>query len=68
MWAALAGDEPMDKVGERILVATRQYARRQLTWLRGEPEMNYFEFAAGNLVGRVMRRLDEWLDLTLIKK
>jgi len=68
MWAALAGDEPMDKVGERILVATRQYARRQLTWLRGEPEMNYFEFDAGNLVGRVMRRLDEWLDLTLIKK
>jgi tRNA dimethylallyltransferase len=68
MWAALAGDEPMDKVGDRILVATRQYARRQLTWLRGEPDMNYFELDAGNLVGRVMRRLDEWLDLTRIKK
>jgi tRNA dimethylallyltransferase len=68
MWAALAGDEPMDTVGERILAATRQYARRQLTWLRGEPGMSYFELDAGNLVGRVMRQLDEWLDLTLIKK
>ncbi|MBT8117116.1 MAG: tRNA (adenosine(37)-N6)-dimethylallyltransferase MiaA, partial [Gammaproteobacteria bacterium] len=67
MWAALAGAEPMEGVAERILVATRRYARRQLTWLRGEVGAEYFEFDLNDLVGRLTRRLDEWLDLTVIK-
>ena len=67
MWAALAGAEPMEDVAERILVATRRYARRQLTWLRGEVGAEYFEFDLDDLVGRLTRRLDEWLDLTVIK-
>jgi len=66
MWAALTGRENMDEVAERILVATRQYARRQLTWLRGEPGAEYFELDDDRLVDRLRRRLDEWLDLTAI--
>ncbi len=67
MWAALEGRENMDEVAERILVATRQYARRQLTWLRGEPGVEYFELDDERLVQQLQRRLDEWLDLTMIK-
>ena len=67
MWAALAGAEPMEGVAERILVATRRYARRQLTWLRGEPEVEYFELDDERLVRQLQRRLDEWLDLTMTK-
>ena len=67
MWAALEGRENMDEVAERILVATRQYARRQLTWLRGEPDVEYFELDDERLVQQLQRRLDEWLDLTMIK-
>lgn len=67
MWAALDGEEPLDGVAERILVATRQYARHQLTWLRGEVGVEYFEFDLNDLVGRLARRLDGWLDLTTIK-
>jgi tRNA dimethylallyltransferase len=67
MWAALAGRENMDEVADRIRVATRQYARRQLTWLRGEPGAEYFELDDDRLVDRLRRRLEEWLDLTAIK-
>jgi tRNA dimethylallyltransferase len=67
MWAALAGRENRDEVAERILVATRQYARRQLTWLRGEPGVEYFELDDDRLVDHLRRRLDEWLDLAAIK-
>ncbi|MGB5260474.1 MAG: tRNA (adenosine(37)-N6)-dimethylallyltransferase MiaA [Gammaproteobacteria bacterium] len=67
MWAALAGRESMDGVAQRILVATRQYARRQLTWLRGEPGAEYFAMDDERLADRLKQRLDEWLDLTMIK-
>lgn len=67
MWAALAGRENMDEVADRIRVATRRYARRQLTWLRGEPGAEYFELDDDRRVDRLRRRLEEWLDLTAIK-
>jgi tRNA dimethylallyltransferase len=37
VWAYLDGDIAEAELSERIAVATRQLARRQLTWLRGWP-------------------------------
>ena len=63
MWSALAGEEDMSSVPNRILVATRRYARRQLTWLRAERDMLFYEFDDNRLQERLHRQLDAWLDL-----
>lgn len=41
VWDWLAGDLPEDEVVYRGVVATRQFARRQLTWLRREPAVRW---------------------------
>ncbi len=54
--AYLAGETGYDEMREQAIVATRQYARRQLTWLRGEQGL--LNFAAGTpLPGRSNRRM-----------
>lgn len=37
LWATLAGDVPLPTAVEQGIAATRQLAKRQLTWLRNEP-------------------------------
>src|SRR5205085_10242206 len=37
-WEALAGESPMEDLRDRGVFATRQLAKRQLTWLRGMPD------------------------------
>jgi len=39
MWAHLAGDYDHATMVEKGLAATRQLAKRQLTWLRGWPDL-----------------------------
>ena len=36
VWAFLAGESPLGEARQRALAATRQLAKRQLTWLRSE--------------------------------
>ena len=36
-WQALDGEFPLTEIAERGVAATRQLARRQLTWLRSMP-------------------------------
>jgi tRNA dimethylallyltransferase len=62
MWAWLAGESEYRQAVEHIRAATRQYARRQLTWLRAEPELECLDCAATDLADQLRRRLDEWLD------
>lgn len=40
-WAYLAGETSLQDSRERILAATRQLAKRQLTWLRGWPSLTW---------------------------
>ena len=42
-WAALDGQIDMDTAREQALAATRQLAKRQLTWLRSESDLQTFE-------------------------
>lgn len=43
MWSYLAGDIDYDEMVYRGVVATRQLAKRQMTWLRGWPEVNWLD-------------------------
>lgn len=40
MWEYLSGDSTRDEMVERAIAATRQLAKRQLTWLRKWPDLN----------------------------
>ncbi len=45
-WQALDEDWPLAKLRERGIIATRQLAKRQLTWLRGIPERHVLPIGA----------------------
>jgi tRNA dimethylallyltransferase len=54
-WEALAGQWPLASVRERGIAATRQLAKRQLTWLRAMPERTVIACDAPDAVQRVLR-------------
>ena len=43
LWAHLRGDYDLDDATSRAQAATRQLAKRQLTWLRSETELTVFD-------------------------
>ncbi|MDB5953636.1 tRNA (adenosine(37)-N6)-dimethylallyltransferase MiaA [Ramlibacter sp.] len=54
-WEALDHDEPVAALRERGIAATRQLAKRQLTWLRGLPERRVIACDAPDALQRVLR-------------
>jgi tRNA dimethylallyltransferase len=46
LWAFLAGECSLEAAEERAIVATRQLAKRQWTWLRAEPGLHYLGSSA----------------------
>lgn len=51
LWSYLEGECSLEEAIHRAIVATRQLAKRQLTWLRKWPDLQWLETdAAGNLV------------------
>jgi len=52
MWQYLEGEISWDEMIEKAVAATRQLAKRQLTWLRGWPDLHpeFIDDGAGNLV------------------
>ena len=53
--ATLEGLAPLDSVRERGIAATRQLAKRQLTWLRGMPQRQVIACDAADAVQQVLR-------------
>ncbi len=52
LWSHLAGECPLDVAVERALAATRQLAKRQMTWLRSMPNIHVFDpYDAQSFVG-----------------
>jgi tRNA dimethylallyltransferase len=43
LWQHLAGECTLDQAAERAVVATRQLAKRQWTWLRRRPRALWFD-------------------------
>jgi len=61
LWGHLAGELALPEAVERAVVATRQLARRQLTWLRAEPEVEWFDALEDASLGRIQARVAAWL-------
>jgi tRNA dimethylallyltransferase len=61
LWAHFEGRMNLDEAVSRAIIATRQLARRQLTWLRAEPGAEWFDAAEPGLIDRLSARIDAWL-------
>jgi len=60
-WGYLSGQLAYAAMVEQAIIATRQYAKRQLTWLRGESDLESFAVGDSHVLDRVCQRLDQWL-------
>jgi len=58
MWQYLDGEFDHDTMIHKGVVATRQLAKRQLTWLRSWPDLHYFDSLDSNLAFTVLKLLD----------
>jgi tRNA dimethylallyltransferase len=58
-WEALDGDFPMAELRDRGVFATRQLAKRQLTWLRGMPQRRVVACDNPAALDHVLRLTDE---------
>lgn len=61
VWQYLDGDCDWQKMRERGIVATRQLARRQLTWLRRMEGVEWFDSEAPDLADRLCALVAEFL-------
>jgi len=59
VWRYLAGDCTLDEASEQAIVATRQLAKRQLTWLRARPQAQWFDSAHRDIASMVSNALSE---------
>lgn len=59
VWEYLQGSCTYDEMQERGIIATRQLAKRQLTWLRSWPEIRWFDSEAPDLYDQVMKDFRE---------
>ena len=53
-WEALDGQWPMAELRDRGVFATRQLAKRQITWLRASPERRAVPCDAPDALARVL--------------
>ena len=61
-WETLEGEEPGETLEARGVAATRQLAKRQLTWLRSMPEVERFDCLREDLAQAVGDRAREFLE------
>jgi len=57
----LLGEWDHDTMRERGIIATRQLAKRQMTWLRAEPEVNWLYDEDGMVNNRAFKLVRQWL-------
>ncbi|WP_354234439.1 tRNA (adenosine(37)-N6)-dimethylallyltransferase MiaA [Arthrobacter sp. UYEF3] len=48
----LAGESDLEQAAEATIVATRQFARRQLTWFRADPRIHWFDWQDPELAAK----------------
>ncbi len=65
-WSHLSGEYDQDVMIEKAIIATRQMAKRQLTWLRAQPDGVWFDSGADLPVDQVVRYIkDQFPVLTI---
>ena len=59
LWAHLDDETDLATAVERALFATRQLAKRQITWLRAEPLLNSFDPLEADTIDTILSLLRE---------
>lgn len=62
LWQHLAGTMSLEEAGERALFATRQLAKRQITWLRSETELRSFDPLEANTIDAISASLIDFFE------
>jgi tRNA dimethylallyltransferase len=62
VWQYLGLQLDHETMVEQAVIATRQYAKRQLTWLRSEPDLVRFTAEDGEVCQRVTGKVADWLE------
>ncbi|MEG4342823.1 tRNA (adenosine(37)-N6)-dimethylallyltransferase MiaA [Microcoleus sp. A003_D6] len=57
----LAGDIKLEEAKELTILHTRQFAKRQRTWFRAYPEIEWFDVSTPDLLERVWQRVEEFV-------
>jgi tRNA dimethylallyltransferase len=58
----LAGDIKLEEAKELTILHTRQFAKRQRTWFRAYPEIEWFDVSTPDLLERVWPRVQEFVN------
>ncbi|HET7308088.1 MAG TPA: tRNA (adenosine(37)-N6)-dimethylallyltransferase MiaA [Gammaproteobacteria bacterium] len=61
LWAYLDGRCSQEQAITDGIVATRRYAKRQITWLRSEPDVCHLDAQAGDLIDRLALKACEFI-------
>ena len=57
VWSHLAGEYPLETARQKALAATRQLAKRQLTWLRSDASIARFDALESRIIDAISVRL-----------
>lgn len=58
MLSYLSGEWNRETLIQKAIIATRQLAKRQLTWLRADPEIHTVDGASDNLMSQVLKTIE----------
>jgi tRNA dimethylallyltransferase len=62
LWEHLDGKTSLEEASDRALYATRQLAKRQITWLRSENGLQTFDPLEASVIDAISRSLIEFFD------
>jgi tRNA dimethylallyltransferase len=62
LWQHLDGETTLKEAGEKALFATRQLAKRQITWLRSESELQSFDPLEAGVIDAISASLIEFFN------
>jgi tRNA dimethylallyltransferase len=62
VWAYLQGDDDLESMTEKAIIATRQLAKRQFTWLRRETDAISFQTGQADLMEKVLAEINRTVE------
>ena len=60
VWEYLDGESDIEQLRQRTVVATRQLAKRQLTWLRGWPGLHWTDTQGNDALSEILKLVREF--------